>query len=270
MTSLLRRPSGKTGKVVEVTPENAGWRYVGFAVHALKAGETAGEATGDREVILVMVEGKARLSTLEADFGVRGERMSVFERTRPHAVYVPNGTRWSARAATDCVVAVCSAPGFGGHPAAAIDPDGIPLVERGKGANTRYVHPIAMDDADVADSLLITEVFTPQGNWSSYPPHRHDGDEGGEMTHLEEIYYHRIDPPQGFAFQRVFTEDGELDETMAVSDGDTVLVPRGHHPCGAPYGYELYYLNVMAGPKRQWRFRNHPDHDWIYRRDSKP
>ena len=90
------------------------------------------------------------------------------------------------------------------------------------------------------------------------------------MTRLEEIYYHRIHPPQGFAFQRVFTEDGELDETMAVSDGDTVLVPRGHHPCGAPYGYDLYYLNVMAGPKRRWRFRNHPDHDWIYRRDAKP
>ena len=125
-----------------------------------------------------------------------------------------------------------------------------------------------MDDADVADSLLVTEVYTPQGNWSSYPPHRHDADEGDEMTYLEETYYHRIDPPQGFGIQRVFTEDGELDETMTVSDGDSVIVPRGHHPCGAPYGYDMYYLNVMAGPKRQWRFRNHPDHDWIYQRDS--
>ena len=269
MSSLLRKPSGTTGKVVDITPADAGWRYVGFAVYALKTGETAGEATGDREVILVMVDGKARLSTPAVDFGIQGERMSVFEQTKPYAVYVPNGTSWSARAVTDCTIAVCSAPGFGGHAARAIDPDGIPVLERGQGANTRYVHPIAMDDADIADSLLITEVFTPQGNWSSYPPHRHDSDQGEDMTYLEETYYHRINPPQGFGFQRVFTEDGELDESMAVSDGDTVLVPRGHHPCGAPYGYDMYYLNVMAGPRRQWRFKNHPDHDWIYQRDTK-
>jgi len=120
----------------------------------------------------------------------------------------------------------------------------------------------------VADSLLVTEVFTPQGNWSSYPPHRHDQDNPPHMTYLEETYYHRLNPSQGFGFQRVFTEDGTLDETMAVHDGDVVLVPRGHHPCGAPYGYEMYYLNVMAGPLRKWRFQNHPDHDWIYQRDS--
>jgi 5-deoxy-glucuronate isomerase len=88
------------------------------------------------------------------------------------------------------------------------------------------------------------------------------------MTYLEETYYHRLNPSQGFAFQRVFTEDGSLDETMTVEDHDVVLVPRGHHPCGAPYGYELYYLNVMAGPLRKWRFRNHPDHDWIAARDA--
>ena len=177
MSDLLRKPSGSTGKIIDITPEDAGWRYVGFAVYALKAGETAGEESGAREVILVMVEGKAHLATPEADFGVQGARMSVFERTKPHAVYVPNGTSWSARAETDCTIAVCSAPGAGGHAAAAIDPDTIPLLERGKGANTRYIHPIAMDDADVADSLLITEVYTPQGHWSSYPPHRHDSRE---------------------------------------------------------------------------------------------
>jgi len=134
--------------------------------------------------------------------------------------------------------------------------------------DTRYVNAIAMEDRDVADSLLVTEVFTPQGNWSSYPPHRHDEDDFPRMTYLEETYYHRLNPRQGFGVQRVWTEDGSLDETMAVSDGDVVLVPREHHPCGAPYGYEMYYLNVMAGPRRAWRFQNHPDHDWIARRDA--
>jgi len=196
-----------------------------------------------------MVEGKAHLATPEVEFGLQGQRMSVFECKTPHAVYVPNGTSWTTRAETDCTIAVCSAPGTGGHAAAAIDPRSIPLLERGKGANTRYIHPIAMHDADIADSLMITEVFTPQGNWSSYPPHRHNADEGDEMTYLEETYYHRINPPQGFGIQRVFKEDGTLDETMAVSDGDTVLVPHGHHTFGAPCDYYMYYLSVMADPQ---------------------
>lgn len=270
MSHLLRRPMAGTGRVTHVTPQTAGWSYVGFSVYRLEPGGSAAEPTGDREVILVMVEGKARLACPELDFGLQGDRLNVFEQTRPHAVYVPGGTSWTARADTACTIAVCSAPATGGHAAAVIDPHTIPVLERGKGTNTRFIHPIAMEEADIADHLLVTEVYTPQGNWSSYPPHRHDGEEGAgaeEMTYLEETYYHRLNPARGFGIQRVFTEDGTLDETMAVHDGDTVLVPRGHHPCGAPYGYDMYYLNVMAGPQRKWRFKNHPDHDWIYQRD---
>ena len=105
-----------------------------------------------------------------------------------------------------------------------------------------------MENEDFADSLLVTEVFTPAGHWSSYPSHRHDEDDFPRITYLEETYYHRLNPKDGFGIQRVYTDDGLLDETMAVSDGDVTLVPRGHHPCGAPYGFEMYYLNVMAGP----------------------
>ena len=99
-----------------------------------------------------------------------------------------------------------------------IGPEGVAGVTRGKGTNTRFIHPIAMEERDVADSLLVTEVYTPQGHWSSYPPHRHDEDDFPRMTYLEETYYHRLSPPQGFAVQRVFTEDASLDETMAVRD----------------------------------------------------
>lgn len=267
MANLLRKPTATSGKVHDISPQDAGWDYVGFGLYHLKAGETVSEATGDNEVILVLVEGKARISGAGQDFGEMGERMSVFERLPPHCVYIPNGADWSATATTDLTLAVCSAPGKSGHQAAVIGPSGIALDERGSGTNTRYIHNIAMENRDVADSLLVTEVFTPQGHWSSYPPHRHDEDNFPDMTYLEETYYHRLNPDQGFGFQRVFTEDGELDETMAVANGDVVLVPRGHHPCAAPYGYEMYYLNVMAGPRRQWRFQNHPDHDWIYQRD---
>ncbi|OJY27197.1 MAG: 5-deoxy-glucuronate isomerase [Rhodobacterales bacterium 65-51] len=267
MGDLLVRPLGTRGKVHDVTPDSAGWGYVGFGLYRLEPGDRVAETTGTREVILVLVEGRARLTAAGIAFGEMGERMDVFEKTPPHCLYVPNGSNWSAEATTSCTLAVCSAPGKGGHPVRRLGPDGITLTPRGKGANTRFVNNIAMEMQEVADSLLVTEVFTPAGNWSSYPSHRHDEDDFPRMTYLEETYYMRLNPAQGFGVQRVYTEDGSLDETMAVRNHDVTLVPKGHHPCGVPYGYEMYYLNVMAGPLRKWRFRNDPDHDWIYQRD---
>lgn len=268
MVDLLRRAGEKHGKVHEITPQNANWKYVGFGLYVLSAGESCGEQTADREVILVLVEGKAEIEVDGESFGEMGERMNVFERLPPHCLYIPGDSDWKATATTDCTLAVCSAPYRGEHKARKIGPAGIELMERGKGINTRYINNIAMEQHDVADSLLVTEVYTPSGHWSSYPPHRHDVDDYPNVTYLEEVYYHRLNPSQGYGHQRVFTEDGEIDETYSFGDHDVVLVPKGHHPCGAPYGYDLYYLNVMAGPLRKWRFQNHPDHNWIYERDQ--
>jgi 5-deoxy-glucuronate isomerase len=262
---LLRKPAAKTGKIHDITPESAEWKYVGFSLYNLAPGDDCAEFDAEMETILVLVEGKAEIQADRKNLGELGQRMSVFERIKPHCVYIPNGVAWSAKATTKCMLAVCRAPGHGNHPIRIIDDIGF--EKRGHGANTRFIHPIAMEDKPIADSLLVTEVYTPQGNWSSYPPHRHDEDNYPEMTYLEETYYHRFNPSQGFGFQRVYTEDGELDETMAISDQDLVLVPKGHHPCGAPYGYEMYYLNVMAGPLRKWRFKNDPAHEWIVERD---
>ena len=268
MADLLRRPFGRHGKVHEITPASAGWRYVGFSLYRLRPGEVASDATGDREVILVMVEGKAAITGAGQDWGVLGDRMDVFEKSPPHCLYLPNGSDWRAVAETDCTIAVCSAPGKAGHGPRRIGPEGITLTERGKGTNTRYINNIAMEAEEYADSLLVTEVFTPAGHWSSYPSHRHDEDDFPRITYLEETYYHRLNPASGFGIQRVYTDDGSLDETMAVKDGEVVLVPRGHHPCGAPYGFEMYYLNVMAGPLRKWRFVAAPEVAWIMARDG--
>jgi 5-deoxy-glucuronate isomerase len=268
MPDLLRKPTGTRGKVHEITAKSAGWGYVGFALYRLEPGDVAAEPTGDTEVILVLVEGKAKVEAAGQDWGEMGERMDVFEKTPPHCLYVPNGSDWKAVATTPCTLAVCTAPGKGTYPAQRLGPEGIELTPRGKGTNTRYVNNIAMEARDVADSLLVTEVYTPAGHWSSYPSHRHDEDDFPNMTYLEETYYMRLNPGQGFGIQRVYTEDGSLDETMAVKNHDVTLVPKGHHPCGAPYGYEMYYLNVMAGPLRKWRFKNDPDHDWIAKRDA--
>lgn len=259
MSDLLRKPATDGGQLHEITPASAGWRYVGFELHRLAPGDRVAAVTKDREAILVLVEGKARLGAGGVAFGEMGARMDVFDRQPPHCLYVPSDSDWTATATTPCTLAVCTAPGQSGHPAQVLGPDGITLEERGQGTNTRYIHNIAMEGRDVADSLLVTEVYTPAGHWSSYPPHRHDEDDFPRITYLEETYYHRLNPGNGFGIQRVFTEDGALDETMAVGDHDVVLVPRGHHPCAAPYGVEMYYLNVMAGPRRNWRFQAHPD-----------
>lgn len=268
MADLLRKPTGTHGKVHAITPQDAGWTYVGFDLHRLRAGDVVSGQTGINEVILVMLEGRAAMNGAGQDWGVLGDRMDVFEKTPPHCLYLPNGSDWTATATTDCTIAVCAAPGASGHPARRIGPDGITLTERGKGTNTRYINNIAMEAEDYCDSLLVTEVFTPAGHWSSFPSHRHDEDDYPRITYLEETYYHRLNPADGFGIQRVYTDDGELDETMAVSDGDVVLVPRGHHPCGAPYGFEMYYLNVMAGPLRKWRFVAAPEVAWIMEKDA--
>ena len=268
MSKLLKKPSGTRGLVHDITPKSAGWGYVGFALHRLSPGDNASGATLDLEAILVVVEGKAEITAGGTAFGEMGDRMSVFEKTAPHCLYTPGQTEWTAKATTDCVLAVCAAPAKGDYPVQRLGPEGIELTPRGKGQNQRFINNIAMEGRDVAGSLLVTEVFTPPGNWSSYPSHRHDENDFPRMTYLEETYYHRLNPAQGFGVQRVYTEDGSLDETMALKDGDVVIVPKGHHPCAAPYGYEMYYLNVMAGPLRKWRFENDPAHDWIAVRDA--
>ncbi|TNC46489.1 5-deoxy-glucuronate isomerase [Rubellimicrobium rubrum] len=268
MSHLLRKPMGETGRVQHVTSANAGWGYVGFSLWHLTPGERASDLVPTDETILVLIEGRARLTGAGQDWGEMGERMDLWDRTPPHALYLPPGASWEATATTNCTLAACRAPGTGRHRAQRLGPDGIELTPRGKGTNTRYVNNIAMEGRDVADSLLVTEVFTPAGHWSSYPSHRHDEDDFPRITYLEETYYHRLKPSAGWAVQRVYTEDGSLDETMAVRDGDVTLVPKGHHPCGAPYGFELYYLNVMAGPRRAWRFQGDPEHAWIVERDA--
>ncbi len=144
-----------------------------------------------------------------------------------------------------------------------LDGERMRRAVRGQGTNTRYVCDILMGDNPAADRLLVVEVITPASHSSSYPPHKHDRDAAPDETSLEETYYHRIDPPQGFAFQRVYTDDRSLDEACAVENHDVVMVPRGYHPVVAPHGYNLYYLNVMAGPSRAWAFRNDPAHEWM-------
>jgi 5-deoxy-glucuronate isomerase len=262
MPNLKLRPLAPTGHVHHVTPENAGWTYVGFDLHRLpNAGDVAHGGVDDREVCIVLISGRAAIEVDGQTF-LAGERMSPFE-GQPWSVYAPAGARWRIEALTAVEVAVCSAPGKkNARPARLIGPKDAERLTRGKGTNTRYPTNILPETAD-ADSLLVVEVITPGGHTSSYPPHRHDEDDLPRQSFLEETYYHRFSKPQGFGFQRVYTDDRSLDETMLIEDGDVVMVPKGYHPVAAVAGYDIYYLNVMAGPKRTWKFYNAPEHEWM-------
>lgn len=265
MSSLIvpsQKQPGHDGKLLTVTPESAGWSYVGFEVFKLEKGASLSKDTGGKEFCVILLTGKASISTSKNKWDNIGERMSIFEKKPPYSVYVPSDDTVSVTAETDLEFAICSAPGKGTYEARLIAPEDVRVDIRGSGDIERQIHNILPEDQP-ADSLLIVEVFTPNGNWSSYPPHKHDENDLPNETYLEETYYHRIKQENGFAIQRVYTADESLNEAMVVKDGNLVLVPKGFHPVSAPPGYDLYYLNTMAGPVRTWKFHNDPDHSWI-------
>ena len=263
---LLAKAARHGREIVNVTPERAGWTHVGFRALRLSAGETENVDTGTRELCLVVLTGSVDVTVNGQTFPNLGTRDSVFDPVAPAALYVPAGQVLTVRALRGAELALCSAPaGAQAHPVRLIDPASMRRTVRGKGSNTRYVCDILPHDDPQAEHLLVVEVLTPAGHSSSYPPHKHDSETPPLETQLEETYYHRLNPPQGFAFQRVYTDDRSIDEACAVEDHDVVMVPRGYHPVVAPHGYDLYYLNVMAGPNRLWVFRNDPAHEWMLR-----
>jgi 5-deoxy-glucuronate isomerase len=260
--SLLVKGNRAGRDIVAVTPQLAGWRYVGFAAHRLRPGEQLDFATAANEVCVVVLRGVVTVTAQGRAWREIGQRNSVFDDLAPYAVYVPAGENVRVAADTNAEIAVASAPGAAARPARLIEPSTMKRFARGQGLNTRYVCDI-LPQTEPADRLLVVEVVTPSGHSSSYPPHKHDTDNAPVESSLEETYYHRLNPAQGFAFQRVYTDDRSLDESLAVEDHDVVMVPRGYHPVVVPYGYDSYYLNVMAGPVREWHFKNDPVHEWM-------
>jgi 5-deoxy-glucuronate isomerase len=245
-------------RVLNVTADRAGWKYVGFEVVRLKTGEPLARDTGQREACFVWLSGTAAVLVGQKRFDKVGKRKSVFD-GMPAAVYVPPSTPVRVTAGRGgCEIAIGWAPATKGADARLLEDARV--EERGEGAASRTIHQILMEDRE-AERILVTEVFTPAGHWSSYPPHKHDTDDPPNETYLEEIYYFRMRDPRGFALQRVYTADRALDESLAAKDGDLVLVPRGYHTVSAAPGYDTYYLNVMAGPRREWKITFDPDHE---------
>ena len=241
-----------------VTPDSAGWSYVGFEPLLVESGRTEERDTGERECCVVVIAGRVDIGSEHGEWRGLGTRATPFSGV-PDAAYLPPRTRFTI--AGEGEVGLCFAPARGGAEPRVLPAAGVQPETRGHGNHERTINAILMGD-EAADSLLVCEVHNPPGHWSSYPPHKHDRDALPAESLLEETYYFRVDPPQGFALQRVYSDDRSLDATLSVRDRDTVLVPRGYHTVSAPPGYAVYYLNVMAGPARTWAIANDPDHEW--------
>jgi 5-deoxy-glucuronate isomerase len=267
MTRAHHVPAGAPPRTVAITPETANWTYSGLQVLALRPGESHDVRVPGHELLVVPLSGGCTVSGDAFEFSLAG-RQNVFAGPTDFA-YVPTGSAIRISTARGGRFALPSALAGRALPPRYGPADAVPVELRGAGRASRQVHNFCTPETFDADRLIAVEVLTPGGNWSSYPPHKHDEHTEHERA-LEEIYYFEIgghDGEPGVGYQRVYTSGAgrEIDVLAEVRTGDTVLIPYGYHgPSMAAPGYDMYYLNVMAGPaERLWRFTDDPAHAWI-------
>jgi 5-deoxy-glucuronate isomerase len=257
------RPSGV---LTRVTAVDAGWALLNMEVRRLARGEVWQHDTGEHEAALVMLGGRVAVASNRGEWPAMGRRRTVFD-GMPYALYLPRRSTVSMTAVSDAEVAHCWVLTTEDHPARLITPSDSEIEIRGGGNATRQINSIIPPGFD-CHRIVAVEVYTPGGNWSSYPPHKHDVhrvDADGRVLEadLEEFYYYKIERPAGFAVQRVYTADHALDATVVARDNDIVLVPAGYHPVSAAHGYACYYLNFLAGTAQTLANSDDPDHAWI-------
>jgi len=226
---------------IEVTKASANWDYLTFSVIQLRGEQTFQRTAGDEELALVPLSGSGVVQTSSGEFPL--QRSSVFEQL-PSVLYLPPGEALTARAQGSFEFAVGGAPATGKYPLRLFRPEEMKMEVRGGGAALRQVHHILAHPLP-AERLILYEVYVPGGAWSGYPPHCHDG--YGGSAHLDETYYFRTDPANGFAMHRNYRRDSDFDETFAVGDGDLILVTQGFHATAAAPGTNVYFLNYLAG-----------------------
>lgn len=254
--TLFRHPRSEGIQVLQQRGE-AGAREISTRRVSLTAGAGVDLALAGEEAVLIVQQGQASLAAGGQTWNV--DRAGVFSQ-RATGLYLPPGMSLEIRASAPFEAVIFSTPAAHGGQPAVIGPDAVQVHARGRANYAREVHNIFVDDPHVT-RLMVGETFNPPGNWSSFPPHKHDGRDGEPC--LEEVYYYRVDPPQGFGQQLMYTSDGEC-VTHSVRDGDTVLLPYGYHPVSSPPGYRLYYLWGMAGEQRKLALHEDPAHAWIH------
>jgi 5-deoxy-glucuronate isomerase len=238
----------------QVTPQSAGWRHLAFGVRT----GSFESATDDFEVALVPLSGRFRVTSDAATWELGG-RENVFAGL-PWALYLPRDS--SYRVEGEGELAICGARAERRREPKLVEPADVEIEVRGAGNATRQINHLLKPEFP-AERLLVVEVFTPSGNWSSYPPHKHDEDHPPGEVVLEETYYFRTPAPEAFAVQRLYSPRHGLDLTATVRDGDLLLVPYGYHTTAAAHGFDLYYLNALAGDRRSMAAADDPGLAWV-------
>ncbi|MEP6635686.1 MAG: 5-deoxy-glucuronate isomerase [Acidobacteriota bacterium] len=250
-----------SGETMVVTPESAGFDYLTMRIRKMLRGEKVSSKTGGCELGMVVLGGRCSVESTAGSWSDFGSRAHVFDGL-PTALYLPLNTDFTVVAETDCELALCFSRAEEKFPARLITPNEVEVEIRGGANATRQINHILKPEF-AAQRLMLVEVYTPSGNWSSYPPHKHDMHSPPEEVDLEELYYYKIDRPEGYAIQRVYTADGRIDETLTVRDGELVLIPEGYHPVVAAHGYNVYYLNALAGSARSMAASDDPAYAWV-------
>jgi len=256
MSEFLVRPQAFENHI-----ENFGYEYLSFQTRKMRAGHRYIGGIDHEELAIVVFGGICSVKSSRGEWHNVGGRATVFDGL-PYTVYLPVRTTFTVSAETDCDLAFCYCKAEEEHPARLVTPADISIEIRGGGNATRQIHDM-IPPKFPAHRLIVVEVFTPAGNWSSYPPHKHDVHNPPGEVDLEEIYYYRIQRPEGYAIQKLYTPDHRIDETLTVRDGELVLVKEGYHPVVAAHGYNVYYLNALAGSARSLAASDDPQYAWV-------
>jgi 5-deoxy-glucuronate isomerase len=253
-------PREQAGELLQLPRQKANWEWMSFFVRRLNPGDTYKTQTDGEEAAFVLLGGTCRADWGEGAQKI-GKRKNVFD-GYPYALYLPHGNAVTFTAETICEVAECRAPSQAPLKPRLVTPDDVVSSLRGGGNVSRQIVDIMSPDFP-ADKLIVVEVYTPGGNWSSYPPHKHDVHNPPKEVDLDEIYYYRMNQENAFAFQHLYSGKDSAEKTLKTRDGDAVLVRSGYHPVVAGPGYDVYYLNFLAGSSRVMAVTEDPQHVWI-------
>jgi 5-deoxy-glucuronate isomerase len=256
-----RLAAGASGEMLSFSREIVGWQWMSMSARRLNPGDSYQAVTRGEEAAFVILGGVCVANWGKGEQTIGG-RKNVFDGL-PYCVYLPASHSITFQAVTICEIAECRVPSEAKLEPHLVTPKEVVTGLRGGENASRQIVDIIPPNFP-ADKLVAIEVYTPGGNWSSYPPHKHDVHNPPHEVDLDEIYYYRIDQPQrGFALQRLYSQTNQQDLTVRAEDGDAVLVHSGYHPVVAGPGYNVYYLNFLAGTSRTLSVTEDPDHVWV-------
>jgi len=265
---LMKSSQAKEGIYQEILAEDAGWEFLNFNARILKKGQVWKGFTGENEYGIILLSGDYSVKTDQGKWKTKNGRKHVFDGIA-HTLYLSRNTEFELTAESEILdIALGWCETTEDHPAQFKEPTKSVIEIRGGDNATRQINSLIEPGFD-CQRLVSVEVYTPSGNWSSFPAHKHDErilDNDGNLieARLEETYFYKTDKPQGYAIQQIYTGDRSLDEIAVARNNDVVMVPKGYHPVVAGHGYNIYYLNFLTGSDQSLANINDPDHEWIY------